>query len=68
MEPTSFSILLILFSGLCWSIVYVEAVRLGFRDKTFAIPFWALAFNIAWEVLNTVIGYQEKGFSTPSST
>lgn len=68
MEPISSSILLILFSGLCWSIVYVEAVRLGFRDKTFAIPFWALAFNIAWEVLNTVIGYQEKGFSTPSST
>lgn len=64
MEPISFSTVLILFSGLCWSIVYVEAVRLGFRDKTYAIPFWALALNIAWEVLNTGIGYHEKGLST----
>ena len=44
MEP-----LLTLISGLAWTIVYVESVRVGFRDKTYAMPIAALALNVAWE-------------------
>ncbi len=29
---------LTLVSGIAWTVVDVEAVRLGFRDRTYAIP------------------------------
>ena len=40
---------LIVISGICWSAVYVDSIRLGFRQKTYAMPLFALALNIAWE-------------------
>jgi hypothetical protein len=40
---------LTVFSGLAWTIVYAESIRVGFRDKTYAIPVAALALNFAWE-------------------
>lgn len=40
---------LTVFSGLAWTIVYVESIRIGFRDKTYAMPIAALALNFAWE-------------------
>jgi hypothetical protein len=47
-------LLLTVISGLAWTVVYVEAIRLGFRDRTYAIPVAALALNFAWEVTYTV--------------
>lgn len=41
--------LLTVISGLAWTIVYAESIRIGFRDKTYAIPIAALALNFAWE-------------------
>jgi hypothetical protein len=41
-------------SGICWTIVYLEGIRVGLKDKSYAIPFYALALNIAWELLHTV--------------
>lgn len=38
-------------SGVAWTAVYVEAVRIGFRDRSYAIPAAALALNFAWEVI-----------------
>lgn len=38
-----------LISGLAWTIVYAESIRVGFRDKTYAIPIAALSLNVAWE-------------------
>ncbi|MBB5934438.1 transmembrane-type terpene cyclase [Streptomyces zagrosensis] len=35
--------------GLCWTVAYVLAIRVGVRDKTYAIPVVALAMNICWE-------------------
>ncbi len=32
--------------------MYAEAVRLGFRDRTYAIPAAALGLNFAWEVVH----------------
>jgi hypothetical protein len=60
MTPT---LILQLLSGICWTIVYIDCVRLGFKQKTYAMPFWALALNIAWEFTHTVRGYQLEGVS-----
>ncbi|HEX4443898.1 MAG TPA: hypothetical protein VHZ81_10040 [Galbitalea sp.] len=38
-------------SGLAWTIVYIEAIRLGFKYKTYAMPVAALGLNIAWETI-----------------
>lgn len=40
---------LTLVSGLAWTLVYVEAIRVGLRDRTYAMPVAALALNFAWE-------------------
>jgi hypothetical protein len=36
-------------SGLAWTIVYIEVIRLGIKYKTYAMPVAALGLNIAWE-------------------
>jgi hypothetical protein len=48
--------LLTLISGLAWTIVYIEGIRLGFKHRTYAMPFFALALNIAWELIYTFYG------------
>jgi hypothetical protein len=37
---------LTLLSGVAWTIVYVVAIRIGFQQRTYAIPAAALALNI----------------------
>lgn len=51
-------IILTVVSGICWTVVYVEGIRVGFRDRSYAIPFYALALNFAWELLHTVFGFR----------
>ena len=41
--------LLIIISGICWSVVYVDSIRTGFKQKTYCMPLFALGLNIAWE-------------------
>lgn len=43
---------LTLLSGIGWMIVYEECIRLGFRDRIYAMPFWALGLNFSWEAIN----------------
>uniref|UniRef100_A0AAU2JS98 Uncharacterized protein n=1 Tax=Streptomyces sp. NBC_00049 TaxID=2903617 RepID=A0AAU2JS98_9ACTN len=47
-------LMLTLVSGLAWTIVYVEAIRVGLRDRTYAMPVAALALNFAWESIYAV--------------
>jgi hypothetical protein len=54
-------LLLTILSGLCWTVVYIDGIRIGIKDKSYAIPFWALALNLAWELLYAVHGYGEYG-------
>ena len=54
-------LLLIVISGVCWTLVYIDGIRLGFRDKSYAIPFYALALNFAWELLYTYHGFRING-------
>jgi len=54
-------IILTVISGLCWTVVYIEGIRLGLKHRSYAIPFFALALNIAWELLHTIFGFQAGG-------
>jgi hypothetical protein len=57
-----FSLFLIGLSGLCWTIVYIDCIRLGIQQKTYAMPFWALALNATWEGVQSIMGIQQVGF------
>ena len=58
----SFKDFLLLLSGLAWTIVYIDCIRIGFRHRTFAMPFWALALNITWEMVHSVSDVRVIGF------
>jgi len=48
------SVFLTVLSGVGWIIVYEECIRLGLKQKTYAMPFWALGLNFAWELIYTI--------------
>jgi len=48
--------MLILLGGICWTIVYIELIFLGFKEKTYGMPFIALALNFTWEALHSYLG------------
>lgn len=50
-------LILVGISGICWTIVYEELIRHGFRDKACGMPLFALALNIAWEFLYSFDGF-----------
>ena len=50
MSPT-LVMALTLISGISWSIVYLGIINRGFKDQTYGMPLFALAFNIAWEFM-----------------
>lgn len=54
-------LILTIVSGLCWTVVYIDGIRVGMRDKSYAIPFYALALNFAWELLYTILGFRTEG-------
>jgi hypothetical protein len=58
LDLANLKLILTIVSGLCWTIVYIEGIRIGFRDRSYAIPFYALALNLAWESLHTVLGFR----------
>ncbi|MER5761544.1 hypothetical protein [Streptomyces sp. NPDC002082] len=52
---------LTLISGLAWTLVYVEAIRVGLRDRTYAMPVAALALNFAWESTYAFYEFRNSG-------
>lgn len=56
--PPFLVIALTLVSGICWTVTYLDIINRGLRDKTCGMPFFALAFNIAWEFIYAFIIYQ----------
>jgi hypothetical protein len=58
MDLDGLKLLLTIVSGICWTIVYLDGIRVGIKDRSYAIPFYALAFNITWELLQTIYGFQ----------
>src|SRR6185436_18530220 len=61
MDLATLKLILTIISGVCWTIVYIDGIRLGLRDKSYAIPFYALALNLAWESLYTFFGFRING-------
>lgn len=47
---------LVLISGIAWTIVYLELIRTGFRQKACGMPLFALILNLAWEVIYAIDG------------
>jgi len=60
MSLETINTILTLVSGLCWTLVYIEGIRLGITDRSYAIPFYALALNLSWELLHTYFGLRTK--------
>ena len=50
-------LILVGISGVCWTIVYIELIRNGFKDKACGMPLFALGLNIAWEFLYSIDGF-----------
>lgn len=45
----NFKLFLLLAMGICWTMVYVLIIYRSVKDKTYGMPFTALALNISWE-------------------
>ncbi|MBT2543796.1 hypothetical protein J7E99_24635 [Streptomyces sp. ISL-44] len=56
-------LILTLVSGIAWTVVYVEAIRVGLRDRTYAMPVAALALNFAWESIYAVREFTDSGMT-----
>lgn len=54
MQP-EIATLLTLISGISWTIVYIELIRRGLKDKTYGMPLFALTFNLSWEFLFSLV-------------
>lgn len=50
-------LILVGISGICWTVVYIELIRNGFKDKACGMPLFALGLNIAWEFLYSIDGF-----------
>ncbi|GAA4053215.1 hypothetical protein GCM10023063_47000 [Arthrobacter methylotrophus] len=48
------ALFLTILSGVAWTAVYICAILVGFRDKSYAIPAAALGLNIAWESIYAI--------------
>jgi len=42
---------LTLVGGVSWTLVYGLIIVRSYRDKTYGMPYWALAFNFSWELI-----------------
>lgn len=49
------STFLTLLSGIGWILVYEECIRIGIKQKTYAMPLFALGLNFAWEFLYSFV-------------
>jgi hypothetical protein len=42
-------LILTVITGVAWTIVYIDSIRIGLRHRTYAMPLAALGLNLAWE-------------------
>ena len=63
-----FGNILVIISGIAWTIVYIELIRKGFKDKACGMPLFALTLNFAWEVIYALDGlFISKSFILPQT-
>ena len=51
-----FGNILVAISGIAWTIVYIELIRKGFKEKACGMPLFALTLNFAWEIIYAIDG------------
>lgn len=51
-----FGNILVIISGITWTIVYIDLIRRGFKEKACGMPLFALTLNFAWETLYGIDG------------
>lgn len=56
-------LVLMLLCGGCWMLVSINAIRIGLKERTYAIPAFALALNVAWEFIYTYLGFARQNVS-----
>lgn len=49
-----FNSIMLLFTGVFWTIAYLGCISIGNKHKTYSMPFAALAINFAWECVYSV--------------
>jgi len=49
--PHQLGLTLDIICGVSWMLCYSFIILRGFKDKTYGMPFLALAFNLSWELL-----------------
>ena len=57
MAGSLISLVAVATGGICWTVTYLDCIRIGLKHKTHAMPLWALALNFGWEALYTVLGF-----------
>lgn len=50
-----YAALLALLGDLLWVVVYIIAIVIGLRQRTYAIPMVAIGLNVNWEIVHTAI-------------
>jgi hypothetical protein len=55
LDPWSVPNLIGLGGGTFWVLLYIAAVWYGVKNKSFAIPAFALPFNFSWELLTSFV-------------
>lgn len=48
-----------LISGIAWTLVYIDAIRIGFKDKSYAMPLFALGLNLGWEFIYAYLSFTQ---------
>ncbi len=61
--PSEIATVLTLISGISWTLVYIELIRRGFKDKSYGMPLFALTFNLSWEFLFS-LAFRDKDLVT----
>lgn len=54
-ESSDLELALVAVTGIAWTIVYIDIIWVGFRQRTFAMPAVALGLNITWELIYSAI-------------
>jgi len=58
-----YAYLLIFIGGVSWLTIYAEAVRVGLRDNSYALPLWAVGLSFSWELIHTFLIGRAEGAS-----
>ena len=54
-DPWTLPNLIGLGGGGCWVLLYIAAVTYGVKNRSFAIPAFAIPFNFSWELLTSFV-------------